>query len=256
MNNQIAPGLTVNEGESVSGFLLSSVGGELQSRSPDGNVTKLDVGAPLIEGHTLVSPQGGQFLVVMSDGTVRELPRSGEFLISGTLLEQLAVIDSDSGQYQQLLAGISSESGNGSEMASAATGGDTQPSLTEDARELLAQTGLDPDSPEFLELLAALQAGEDISEKLEAPAAGEGGNAPSSESIQNATQFVFLNPQVRPAAGIDPDLTFTPGPIPTADSSFAVETVDDSPTPPPDDDPTTPPDDDPTTPPDDDPTTP
>src|SRR5690606_27320150 len=137
--------------------------------APDGTITTLQSGDPLIEGHTLISPQGGQFLVVLADGTVRELPRSGEFLVSRGLLEQLAVIDSGSQHYQQLLAELSSGTGNVTEMALAAAGGDNQAPLSEDAKELMAQTGLDPDSPEFLELLAALEAGEDIAEKLEAP---------------------------------------------------------------------------------------
>ena len=63
------------------------------------------------------------------------------------------------------------------------------------------------DYPEFLELLASLNAEKDITEELEEPAAGEK-NAVDDE-IGQGFQFALNGEEVIPVAGFDPELSFS-----------------------------------------------
>ena len=65
------------------------------------------------------------------------------------------------------------------------------------------------DYPEFLELLASLNAEKDISEELEEPAAGE--QSIAHDEIGQGFQFGLSGEEVIPIAGFDPELSFSLG---------------------------------------------
>ncbi len=239
MSDQLSKGLTVevSDGAKIVGFLAASAGGTLQVVTEDGKVMELAPGDPILEGYTLESIGGGQFLITLSDGTVRELVlEGGSFAANATAMEQLAAVDSQAPGFDTLLARLPQSGGLTDELIAAAQQGPAQhpaadegrlvAGLTADVQEALAKTGMDPQSPEFQELLAAVESGEDITEILEAPAAGDADAGPAtSESIQEASQFARVEQRTTPTAGIDPDFTSAAAPEPTADPSLGFNAV-------------------------------
>ena len=152
----------------------------------------------------------GTVVAVAKDGSVREL-KAGDHIYAGEVIEaagsESALIEMPNGIVRELSSG---------------EGVRAIPDV------LAALPEYQSDNPLFEELLAAIEAGEDISEKLDKPAAGESSGGASDETGQGAV-FARQISEVNPQAGFDPDLQF-PAPInPTANT----EIVEDIGTPPP-----------------------
>ncbi len=207
MNEQVSAGLAADmqqQGGAV-GFLATTEQGAVSARSAEGIERSLTTGMPIHPGDTLQLPAEGLFLIVLADGTVLQLPQGAAVLVGQDLLQALAEANVDSALLEQLLALLPPASRGAELLRASVAGGDGLQSPPEQ-RDLLARGDADAETPQFQQLLEAIQAGEDISEKLEPTAAGEQG--PGAESLQSPTLFANNVGQVTPTAGIDPDLNF------------------------------------------------
>ncbi|MBV1931954.1 MAG: retention module-containing protein [Porticoccaceae bacterium] len=163
-------------------------GSEIQAGEDAGVVAVLKMGS-------------GTIVAVSSDGSIREL-QIGDAIYEGELVESagsgFALLTLADGSVHQLPPGEG---------------------VRASAEALAALPQQEGDEGLFEELLAALEAGEDITEKLDKTAAGEGdGGGASDESGQGAL-FARSVTEVKPEAGFDPDLPPRPQVDPTADTT-------------------------------------
>ncbi|WIO75538.1 type I secretion C-terminal target domain-containing protein [Porticoccaceae bacterium LTM1] len=196
MNDQVKDGMdiqtTATESGKVIGVVMSLVGGKAFAAAPDGSERPLNAGDKIFVGEKLRFDSDAKIVVSDAD------PSSE----TQTLDAAQAVISFADGSVRMV------------------TPQDDQP-LTSESAQLLAVADLSEDgNPDFGELLAALESGEDISELLEETAAGEGG-ANGDESGQGV-RFERVDQSASPTAGIDPDLAFN---SPEADQNFVQQEV-------------------------------
>ncbi len=192
MNDETKQGTEIAAAQDakVVAVLTASSGGSVVAIGADGIARELQPGDPIFAGDTVEAVLGGQALVTLANGDLKELPRDGSFL------------------------------------------------FTADSVTQLASYGDGENASQFEELLAALERGEDISEKLEETAAGgdnAGGGGAGDEIGQGAIFGRSIN-EVRPQAGFDPNLDPRPIIDPTADTEIilnagAPEPLDDNPNP-------------------------
>ncbi|MBQ0711786.1 MAG: retention module-containing protein, partial [Porticoccus sp.] len=149
----------------------------------------------------VTSTEGATIVVISADGSIREL-NPGDPLHEGDVLQVTdgahVVLTFADGSVRELSSGESFQLSQGNF---------TQLALSDSEEE----------NPEFEDLLASLEAGEDISEDQEATAAGESGPAGAASASGGGQLFSLLGSAVTPTAGIDPDYTPPPLPDPTAD---------------------------------------
>ncbi len=154
----------------------------------------------------VTSTEGATVVVIAADGSLREL-NPGDPLHEGDVLQVTdgshVVLTFADGSVRQLSSGGTFEINQGN------------------FHQLSLVEGYEEENPEFQELLAALEAGEDISEDQEATAAGEDGGG--GDEIGQGLQFTLTGDEVTPTAGIDPDYIPPPLPDPTADIDVADE---------------------------------
>jgi hypothetical protein len=152
----------------------------------------------------VTSTEGATIVVISADGSIREL-NPGDPLHEGDVLQVTdgahVVLTFADGSVRQLSSGESFQlsQGNFSELALSDSEGE---------------------NPEFADLLASLEAGEDISEDQEATAAGEEGGG--GNEIGQGLKFALTGLEVTPTAGIDPNYDPRPFPEPTSDPDLAV----------------------------------
>ena len=171
----------------------------------DENAVELTDGAKAIG--FVRSTEGATVVVISADGSIREL-NPGDPIFEGDILQvtdgsSIALAFAD-GSVRQLSSG---------EAFQLSQGNFDQLTLLEGFDET--------ENPEFQDLLAALSAGEDISEDQEATAAGESGAG--GGELGGGLLFSLIGSEVTPTAGIDPD--YIPPPLldPTADTDVNQE---------------------------------
>ena len=178
MNDETKQGTEIEAAQDVKvvAVLTASSGGSVIAIGADGTVRELQPGDPIFAGDTVEAVQGGQALVTLASGDIKELPRDASFLFTEDSVTQLASY---------------SDGENGSQ---------------------------------FEELLAALERGEDISEKLEETAAGgdNAGGGAGDEIGQGAVFGRSIN-EVQPQAGFDPNLDPRPIIDPTANTEIIAD---------------------------------
>ncbi|WP_438958836.1 retention module-containing protein [Porticoccus sp.] len=154
----------------------------------------------------VASTEGATVVVVSSDGSLREL-KIGDPIHEGDVLQVTdgshITISFADGSVRQLNSGDSFVVG------------------LDSYQQLAVIESGEEENPEFQDLLAALAAGDDITESQEATAAGaEGGTSATGDEIGQGLQFSLLGGEVTPTAGIDPDYVPPPLPDPTANTDI------------------------------------